>query len=263
MPEGDTIHRSARTLHKALAGKEVLRFRTRHPQLAPLDLAAVHVESVEARGKNLLIDFGVATLHTHMRMRGAWHIYREGDRWKRPRRDAEIIIVTEPWSAVGFSIPQARWIRGAEQSAPLKGLGPDLLDDTLDTETFVDALKNVEEPLGVALMDQRRLSGIGNVYKSELCFLAGADPFAPTRSLDEVLLTDLVDNARRLLRRNLHTPRRITRPDRAHPLWVYRRDGEHCFRCSSMLQMRHQGAPLRGQAIRSTYFCPRCQKVTG
>lgn len=261
MPEGDTIHRSARTLHKALAGKTVLRFQTRHPRLAPLDLASATIDSVEARGKNLLIDFGVATLHTHMRMRGAWHIYREGDRWKRPRRDAEIIIVTKPWSAVGFSIPQARWIRGAERDAPLMGLGPDLLDETIDTATFTRAIAESQEPLGVALMDQRRLSGIGNVYKSELCFLAGADPFAPTASFEEARLTGLVDNARRLLRRNLHTPRRITRPDRAHPLWVYRREREHCFRCSTTIQMRHQGDPLLGEAIRSTYFCPRCQAV--
>lgn len=261
MPEGDTIHRSARTLHKALAGKAVLRFQTRHPRLAPLDLVSATVESVKARGKNLLIDFGVATLHTHMRMRGAWHIYREGERWQRRRRDAEIIIVTEPWSAVGFSIPQARWIRGAERDAPLAGLGPDLLDDDLDATVFVEAIRNAEEPLGVTLMDQRLLSGIGNVYKSELCFLAGADPLAPTASFDEALLTGLVDNARRLLRRNLHTPRRITRPDRAHPLWVYRREGEHCFRCSTTLHMCHQGDPLLGQAIRSTYFCPRCQNV--
>jgi endonuclease-8 len=260
VPEGDTIHRSARTLHQALAGKEVLRFQSRHPRLAPLDLAGSQVQSVEARGKNLLIDFGVATLHTHMRMRGAWHIYRDGDRWKRPRRAAEIIIVTEPWSAVGFSIPEARWIRGAERDEPLPGLGPDLLDDAIDTSRFALALQHAD-PLGVSLMDQSRLSGIGNVYKSELCFLAGADPFAAGSTFDDELLTGLVENARRLLRRNLHTPVRTTRPDRAHPLWVYRRRGERCFRCSTPIEMRHQGDALLGQALRSTYFCPRCQNV--
>lgn len=258
MPEGDTIHRSARTLARAIGDKEVLRFESRHRTLPSMDLSGERVVSVEAKGKNLLIDFGVALLHTHMKMRGAWHIYRPGDRWKRAKRDAEILIVTRPWTAVGFSIPVARWVR---RERALATLGPDLLDEGVESERFVQALRSADAPLGVALMDQRLLSGIGNVYKSELCFMTGVSPFSPASSFEEETLRELIEAARRALRRNLHTPRRMLRPDRTHPLWVYERRAQLCFRCATPIEMTTQGDPLRGEQIRSTYYCPKCQSA--
>src|SRR5512134_4052928 len=114
MPEGDTIHRAARTLHMALAGKTVVRFETVLPQLARVDedapLAGRMIERVEASGKNLLMHFsGDLHLHTHMRMHGSWHIYRPGERWRMPRRAMRVVIETAEWVAVAFNVPVAEF----------------------------------------------------------------------------------------------------------------------------------------------------------
>ena len=276
MPEGDTIHRVAHTLQRALGDKEVLGFDTTLPSLGAAAPVGLRVTRVHARGKNLLMEFAGTegrapmTLHTHLRMRGDWHIYRPEDRWAKSRRAADIVVTTNPWIAVGFSMPVAQWVRHGHASRALRHLGPDLLDDAVKSPHFVERIRSgtagvsegasliaQEVTLGVALMDQRRLAGIGNVYKSELCFLAGVDPFAPVGAMTDEVLLGIVENARRLMRRNLHTPRRMTRMNRRQPLWVYRRRGEPCFRCGTAVRMRRQG-----YAARSTYYCPLCQAVS-
>ena len=274
MPEGDTIHRSARTLHLALAGRTITGFRTVLAHLARVDddapLGGRTVEGVTARGKHILMAFsGDLILRTHMRMHGAWHLYRPGERWQRPARDMRIVIATDAFEAVAFRVPVAEFRTAAAlaRDEAIQSLGPDLLDPGADLDEAVSRLLALGDvTLGDALLNQRAVAGIGNVFKSETCFEAGLSPLAPIATLDATTLKHVLEIARRQLRANVPDARAsalamgtghrrttgLAHPGRA--LWVYGRTGEPCRRCGTAVALVKQGTDAR-----LTYFCPTCQ----
>jgi endonuclease-8 len=274
MPVGDTIFRAARTLHRALAGKQVVRFETALAQLSRVDddapIAGRMVTGVRSVGKHLLLEFsGDLVLRTHMRMAGSWHIYRPGERWRRPRASMRVVVETADFQAVAFDVPVAEFgtARELARDPAVASLGPDVLAEGFDEDEAVRRLRERSvRGIGDALLDQRALAGIGNVFKSEVCFAERVHPFTPVSAVDDATLLRLVRTARRFLGMNVlessggrmvtYTGLRRTtrRGDRSARLWVYGRVGQPCRVC---------GAPIarekRGPEARSTYFCPRCQ----
>src|SRR5690242_1848814 len=210
MPEGDTIFRTARTLQLAIGGQTVTRFETVLPKLARVDvdtpLAGRTVERVESAGKWLLMRFsGDLVLLTHMLMSGSWHIYRPGERWQRARQHMRIVIETARMVAVAFSVPVAEF--HTEASLARRGgfnrLGPDLLAEDFDAEAAIRNLQTQSDvEIGVALLKQSVLAGIGNEFKSEICFAAGVHPFRKIAALTLQDLRRLLDAAREQLRDN-------------------------------------------------------------
>lgn len=272
MPEGDTIFRAARTLDAALAGRVVTRFESVFPTLTRVDadrpVRGRTIERVSARGKHLLMWFsGDLVLRTHMRMNGTWHIYRPGERWQRARRDMRILLATDAFEAVAFMVPVAEFGTAAEIERELEGLGPDLLAGGFDP---ADAVRRLAErpdmEIADALLDQRALAGVGNIYKSEVLFTSGVHPFARVGELPEATLHALVASAARLMRANVADGttaaivtygglRRTTgRADPSARLWVYGRAGKPCRRCGTPIARARQGPDAR-----PTYWCNRCQ----
>jgi endonuclease-8 len=266
MPEGDTLHRTAERLRPALARKRLAAFaapRLRGDRPRP----GVGIEAVRARGKNLLIEFeGGLTLRTHLRMTGSWHLYRRGERWRQPRHLARAVVETDDgWCAVCFAAPVVETFhRQAPLPGPLARLGPDLCEPEVDLDAVLSRLAALAEPgaeIGSLLMDQRIAAGVGNVYKSEVCFACGVDPFTPAERIPEDTRRRLYATAHRLLRANLGGgPRRTTAgPGGAAPgvgLAVYRRRGQGCRRCGTPVRARRQGPEAR-----TTYWCPGCQRA--
>jgi endonuclease-8 len=273
MPEGDTIYRAARTLDRALAGRTVTRFETVLPVLSRIDqdkpLAGRTIQGVASAGKHLLMRFsGDLVLRTHMRMNGTWHIYRAGERWRRPRRDMRIVVSTSEFEAVAFNVPVAEFIRGdrLDRHRDLGRLGPDLLSDDFDAAEVLHRFRERPElPIADALLNQRILAGIGNVYKSEVLFACGTHPFTKIADLSDAQLSAVVETARSFLRANVGTAlapmttytgyRRTTRrSDPTDRLWVYGRGGKPCRRCGTPIAVRKTGDDAR-----LTYCCPTCQ----
>jgi endonuclease VIII len=272
LPEGDTIFRIARALHAALAGRAVVRFDSVLPALTRIaedrPIVGRTVEGVASRGKHVLMTFsGDLVLRTHMRMNGSWHLYPPGARWRRPARDMRVLVATADAIAVGFNVPVAELLsnRQLERHRELRALGPDLLGATFDAGEVLRRMRaRGGDAIGDVLLDQRVLAGIGNVFKSEILFLAGIDPFAPTAALDDERLAAIVSIARRELAANVLPPsatlspavgRRTTRSlDPPERLWVYGRGGRPCRRCGSSVRSRKTGLDAR-----VTYWCPRCQ----
>src|SRR5580698_5117159 len=193
MPEGDTIFRSARALHQALAGRRVTLFETAYAPLASVDdqtpLTGRTIEQVESRGKWLLVHFsGDLILATHMLMSGSWHIYRVGERWKRARSHMRIVLGTPDFQAVAFDVPVARFYtaRTLERFAGVAGLGPDLLGRSFAADQAAARLiEHGDEEVGNVLLNQRVMAGIGNVFKSEICFACGINPFRKIATLSK------------------------------------------------------------------------------
>jgi len=276
VPEGDTIFRSARALNRALAEKVVTRFETAYAHLASVDddkkVVGRTVERVEARGKWLLMYFsGDLILVTHMRMNGSWHLYRTGERWRRPRRDMRIVIETADWSAVGFAVPVAEFHSAASllRRTMIPDLGPDLLKQDFDFAGAIAGMQeHADEQIADVLLNQRVMAGIGNVYKSETCFICGVNPFRQVRTLDPSQLEQLVFTARKFLALNVAEDadgeistyaglRRTTdTSNQSARLWVYGRRGEPCRRCGTPIEMRKQGV-----GARTTFWCPVCQPI--
>jgi endonuclease VIII len=264
LPEGDTIFRAAQTLHRALAGRTVTRFDTVFPRLERIHvdrpITGRVIERVEARGKHLLIWFsGNLVLRTHMRMNGSWHIYRPGERWQRPRHEMRIVIGTESFEAVGFSVPIAELhtAQEMEREAPMRELGPDPLApafDAAEAARRIEALPDVE--IADALLDQRAIAGLGNVFKSEVLFAARVHPFARVADLPHDTIEKLVTTAARFMKVSATTGVRRTtgRDDPSARLWVYGRAGQPCRRCGTAISRKKQGPHAR-----STYWCDRCQ----
>jgi endonuclease-8 len=262
MPEGDTIWRAARALQAALEGRAVTAFASPLPAVAAaarrFALVGRSVAGVEARGKHLLVRFdGGAVLHTHQGMTGSWHLYRKGSRWRLSPHLARVVLEAGEVVAVCFRSPRVELLTGPEavRHGPLARLGPDVVADAFDPVVARGRLRpagGVE--IGAALLDQSRVAGIGNVYKSEVLFLCGLSPFTPVADLDDAALDRVVATARRQMRRNLDA---VSRSMRGVPgkHWVYRRSGRPCLRCGATIERRMQGDPPR-----STYYCPRCQK---
>ena len=276
MPEGDTIFRSARTLRAALQGRTVTSFRTELAHLARVDvdrpLTGRTVDDVESRGKHILMYFsGDLILRTHMRMHGTWHLYRPGERWKQPGRDMRIVIATDAFEAVAFRVPVAEFRTAAtlERDDVIQSLGPDLLDEDADLDEAVTRLRALGEvPVGDALLNQRAVAGIGNVFKSEVCFAARLSPLGMVGALDEATLRRVLEIAQQQLRANVPDARaaavtmwngRRRTTGRAHPeqaLWVYGRAGQPCRRCATPIALVKQGPDAR-----LTYYCSTCQVV--
>jgi endonuclease-8 len=273
MPEGDTIFRAARTLHRALAGKQIERFESMLPSLSRIHddspITGRTIESVSARGKHLLMRVsGDLVLRTHMRMNGSWHIYKRGERWQRARADMRIVIAVADYEAVGFNIPVAEFltVRQLSRHEELRKLGPDVLSDEF---AAADAIRRMRErpslPIADVLLNQRVLAGLGNVYKSEVLFMCGVNPFAPVRQLEDDQLAEIASTARRVLTANVldgvapmttYTGYRRTtgRADPKERLWVYGRARLPCRRCGTTINVRKQGVDAR-----LTYWCPKCQ----
>jgi len=267
MPEGDTIFRTARTLHRALAGQTVTGFETVLPNLARVDcdtpLAGRTVESVEARGKWLLMHFsGDLFLLTHMLMSGSWHIYRPGEKWHRHRSHMRIVVETPAMLAVAFNVPVAEFHTAVslERREGFNRLGPAPLAADFDAALAIANLAaRPDLELGIALLDQSALAGLGNVFKSEVAFACGVSPFRRVATLTQAELADLVATACKFLLANVTEAsghRRTTgRTDREEFLWVYGRASQPCRRCST---------PIRGQKHtadgRISFWCPVCQK---
>ena len=277
MPEGDTIFRAARTLHRALAGKPVVRFESVFPALTRVDvdtpLTAQTIDAVSASGKHVLMRFsGGMVLRTHMRMNGSWHIYRPHEAWQRPRRDMRIVIATPDFVAVGFNIPVAEFFpaRDLARHDELRRLGPDLLGETFDAgEALARVKARPGETIADVLLNQRVMAGIGNVYKSEILFACRVNPFAKVCDVGDAALECLVTTARRLLLANVHTSlapmttytgyRRTTgRDNPGERLWVYGRAGLPCRRCGTPVTI-----DKRGNDARLTYWCLSCQAEPG
>ena len=282
MPEGDTIYRAARALEKAIGGRVVTGFETGLAKLARVNddapLVGRIVERVESRGKWCLIYFsGDLILATHMLMSGSWHLYRVGERWRMGRDKMRVVIRTAEWEAVGFSVPVAEFFtaRSLERSSPIARLGPDILSESFTVESGVARLgaharENPDAEIGVVLLNQRVFAGLGNVYKSEVAFAAGVNPFRALRTITQREMEVMVDVAQRYMKANVtdgkgegivtYASGRTTRHamDREERLWVYRRQGEECRRCGAVVMMRKQGVQ-----VRSTYWCPECQPWVG
>jgi endonuclease-8 len=269
MPEGDTLFRTAAGLRPYLVGRSVTAARAQGPGSVPQIHRVVgeRIAAVEAQGKNLLIRFdGGLELRTHLRMHGSWHRYRPGERWRRPPARARLVLEVPGSVAVCFDAPVVELFeqRAAHLHPALGKLGPDLLAADFDASEARERLRaptRADVEIAVALLDQRALAGIGNVYKNEILWIERVSPFTTVRDLDDATLDRLVATAQRLLRANVQArrgPERVTTVgDRGAPgpLYVYGRGGRPCRRCGARLAVARQGTDLP----RTTYWCPACQ----
>jgi endonuclease-8 len=264
VPEGDTVWLTAHRLHQALAGRPLTITDFRVPALATADLRGRTVTEVLARGKHILarLDDGT-TVHSHLRMDGSWYLSRTAGR--PPRRHPEHMIRARlgnaEWVATGYRVHDLRIVPRAGEAELVGHLGPDLLGPDWDPEAAVANL--VRQPavaIGEALLDQRNLAGIGNLYKSEVLFVERVHPWTPAGEVAD--LRRLVGTAQRLLRANRDHPEQSTTGylDRGREHWVYGRYREPCLRCRTPIEREMQGEPPQQ---RSTYWCPRCQPAPG
>lgn len=260
MPEGDTVWQAARRLHDALAGKVLTRSDFRVPRYALVDLTGRAVLDVTPRGKHLLTHVeGGLTVHSHLRMDGAWKIFAPGQRWSGgPAHQIRVILGTAERTAVGYRLPVLDILRTADDQRAVGHLGPDLLGPDWDPDLAMANLSaDPARPLGEALLDQRNLAGVGNVYKSEICFLLGVTPWLPVGDLPADRAGYLPALAQKLLEANRDRPvRRTTGLLRGHDLFVYGRASRPCLRCGTPVRVADQGD---GSSERPTYWCPACQ----
>lgn len=274
MPEGDSVWRAASQLHQALAGQTLTASDFRVPRFATLNLAGWTVHEVVPRGKHLLMrvvgpDERKLTIHSHLKMEGTWQVYPPGGRWRKPGFTARCVLRTAAADAVGFSLGILEVVKTADEDTIVGHLGPDLLGpdwDPAEAEQRIRAAPDV--PIGVALLDQRNLAGIGNIYRCEACFLSGVHPATPVSAVED--LRTLMTDAKQLLEANLGTGRRVTILNpRGMPVgrmagrpgyWVYGREHQPCLKCRTPIRRGVLGKP-NGEEERNIYFCPRCQPV--
>ena len=276
MPEGDTIFRTARTLGRALIGKPVTRF---HAELALLRAAnddrafcGLTIDRIESRGKWLLMHFSdTRILASHMLMSGSWHIYRHGERWQQPRSKMRILIETADLIAVGFAVPVARILtpRQLDRSSRIPVPAIDVLSADFDHASAVERIAGSGgEEIADVLLHQEVLAGVGNEFKSEICFVCGQNPFALVHTLAAERIEALVAASVRLVKANVLEDsgdtmltyggrwRRTTHAsDPAESVWVYGRAGDPCRVCGTPILSRMQGPDCR-----VTFWCPECQR---
>lgn len=257
MPEGDVVWSTARRLHEALAGRTLTRSDFRVPRLATADLTGDVVVETVSRGKHLLTrTTSGLTIHTHLRMDGSWRVRPAAERVKDSHR-IRLMLANDEWQAVGYQLGVVELIRTGEEPQVTGHLGPDLLGPDWDCPEAVRRLSaEPARPIGEALLDQRNLAGIGNLYKAEVLFLRGVNPWQPTGSVAD--LDAMAELARRLLDANKDRNGQVTTGNwrRGEETWVYGRPGRPCRRC---------GTPIRseGQQDRVTFWCPSCQPGAG
>lgn len=277
MPEGDTIFRTARNIGRALVGKPVTGFRSTFPWLMRFNddtpVAGQTVEHVEARGKWLLVHFsGGGILASHLLMNGSWHIYRCGQRWQVPYVHMRIVIANAEYEAVGFRVPVAKMHTAASLERDLRVATPenDVLRAEFDAAAALERLlARGDEAIADVLLDQSVLAGVGNVFKSEICFVNGLHPFRRVASLTRAEAAAAIACARKLLKANVledsgntivtyrGQQRRTTHAsDPSESLWVYGRAGEACRRCGEAIRRR-----IQGEDARVTFWCPQCQPM--
>jgi endonuclease-8 len=277
MPEGDTIFRTARAMGRALTGKPVTGFRSTFPLLTRFNedapLAGQVVSSVESRGKWLLIHFsGGATLATHMLMSGSWHIYRPGQRWRKPANQMRIVLENREYQTVGFMVPVAKMHTAKTLARDNRIPRPraDVLSQDFDAAAASARFRNcADEEVGDVLLHQEVLAGVGNVFKSEVCFVEGVNPFCKVVALSDAQITALIETGRKLVAANvledsgnlIVTYRGMNRRTTNHSnpedsLWVYGRKGAPCRHCGDLIRRRIQGPDAR-----VTFWCQRCQPM--
>jgi endonuclease-8 len=286
VPEGDSVFRAAAQLHAALAGQQLISSDFRVPRFATLRLDGWTVAEVVPRGKHLLMRLqGPAaadrlTVHSHLKMEGTWQIYPPGGRWRKPGFTARCVLRTAAADAVGFSLGILEVVRTDAEESIVGHLGPDLLGPDWDLAEAEQRIRAAPEvPIGVALLDQRNLAGIGNIYRCEACFLSGIHPASPVSEVTD--LPALITDAKVLLEANLGPGRRTTVLNaRGMPVgrtagrpgyWVYRREHQPCLKCGTpvrrgVLGRAPAGAGARPSAPdvveeRDIYFCPNCQQL--
>ncbi|WP_369200383.1 Fpg/Nei family DNA glycosylase [Streptomyces sp. PU-14G] len=260
MPEGDTVWRAAHTLHEALADCVLVATDFRVPRMATVDLSGRVLFEVVPRGKHLLMRIeGGLTVHSHLGMEGSWRVRSNPPGGFGPVHQVRALLTTRSHTAAGLRLPVLELLRTREEFTAVGHLGPDLLGQDWDAEEAGRRLaREPDRALVEALLDQRNLAGIGNVYASELCFLARLSPWTPVGAVPSPLRTRLLEAAKRLLEANKARVRRRTtgspRPDRA--LAVYGREGRPCYRCGTPVRTGGHGPPERPRTV---WYCPHCQ----
>jgi len=274
MPEGDTVFVAATRLAAALAGERLVETDFRVPAFATTDLAGQVVLEVAARGKHLLFrtDHGL-TVHTHFKMEGTWHLYRPSERWRGQSHEVRAVLRTADRVAVGFRLGIVEVLSTRGEPNVIGHLGPDVLGPDWDVDEVVRRLRSdPPREIGGALIDQRVMAGPGNVYKSEVCFLRGIDPWAPVGSIED--LDGMVTLVKRLMEANRTTGMQVTTGDtrRGRERWVYGRAGQGCRRCGTQVRRAMQvedssvastASVDEGPNERVTFWCPSCQPGMG
>lgn len=261
MSEGDNLARIATVLGEALVGHQVVAARG-GPGGAQLErVVGSGIAKIESRGKHLLIAFsGGLTLHTHLGMNGSWHRYRRGEPWRRGAARAVVVLETDQWVAACFDAPTVELLdsRAVDIHPVLARLGPDVAAADFDAEAVVRRIRTSSGAaltIGEALLDQRLVAGLGNVYRSELCFIGRLSPFTPVVDVSDEALVDLLGHAARLVAAAVASGRRVTTVlADGGPLYVYGRTGRPCRRCPTRIR-----SAAHGQPPRRVYWCPRCQ----
>jgi endonuclease VIII len=258
VPEGDTIWRTARTLQAWLAGRTITAARSTKIGDGLQRLIGATVGAVEARGKHLLLraDNGLV-VHTHMRMTGSWHVYGAADRWRRPASQAVLVLEAGDHLAVCFNAPVVELLGPRDELVHpvLRRLGPDVLVEPIDLPDISRRAATLDPAttVGELLLDQRVVSGIGNIYRSESLFVAGLHPDTAVGAIDDDTLHTLVQTAARLMRPNLGQVGRDFGGGADRP-YVYDRAGRPCRRCGARIKVaRH------GRDARTVWWCPTCQ----
>jgi endonuclease-8 len=258
MPEGDTVWRSARHLHEALAGRELTRTDFRVPAYATVDLSGSRVDEVVSRGKHLLIRTPDHSIHSHLKMEGAWHVYRLGSPWRRPGHSARAVLENDEWQTVGYSLGILEVLPRSDEQSVVGHLGPDLLGPDWDLDEAARRVAaDLDRPVFLALLDQRNVAGFGNEYANELLFLMG---LLPTRPVGEVSdIRRVISRGQRMLDVNKsRVDRSFTGSARTgEERWVYGRERSRCRRCGTPLC--HGTLGDRPTTERTTFWCPSCQ----
>jgi endonuclease-8 len=288
MPEGDNVYQAARKMQAALAGKRLVASDFRVPAFATLDLTGWTVLEVVSRGKHLLHRLapppaagetthgetthdaaGRLSVHSHLSMEGSWQVYGPGQRWRKPAHTARAALTVEDGtSAVGFSLGMLEVIPTVEEGTAVGHLGPDLLGPDWDPALAEENLRaEPDRAIGLALLDQRNLAGVGNIYRCELCFLARVHPATPVADVPD--LPGMVAAAKRLLEANKARARNTVGgfgPRNA--TWVYGRTGQPCLRCRTRIRHGTLAEPVPGTGPRlgdtrerDIYYCPTCQPL--
>jgi endonuclease VIII len=261
VPEGDTVWNTARVLERGVVGQELVRGEFRVPRLAGADVAGWRVAESASRGKHLLLrltdrDGKPWTLHSHLRMDGKWRVYQADERWRGgPGHLIRVVLRTARAVAVGYHLHELDLVPAEREGTLVDHLGPDLLGPDWDAgEAVTRILKRPEREIADALLDQRNLAGIGNLYKSETLFLRGINPWRPVGEVPD--LPGLVALAQRLLAANRGRWQQATTGSirRGEEHWVFERAGSPCRRCGTAVRRERQG-----DHERISYWCPRCQ----